>query len=84
MFDIDSWLEKYKEEERIRCPHCNFDASYDGNGFEMYEHGIKISYQGWPDQEDITIECPSCEEEFKIREHVRRTFDTCKVGEEFE
>ena len=84
MIDIDSWVENYREEERIRCPYCNFDVSYNRNSFEMYEHGIEMSYHGWPDQEDITIECPSCGEEFKIREHVRRTFDTCKVGDEFE
>jgi len=81
---IKKYLEKLKEEERIRCPHCNFDNSFDGNGFEMSETGIKISYNGWPDEEDQIIECQECGEKFKVREHVRRTFDTCKVNEEFE
>jgi len=80
----EAWMESYREQERIRCPHCNFDASFDGNGFEMCEAGVKVSYSGYPDEEDQIIECPSCEKPFKIREHVRRTYDTCKIDEEFE
>jgi DNA-directed RNA polymerase subunit RPC12/RpoP len=82
--DFEQYLNNLKEQERIRCPYCNFDCSFDGDGFEMYENGVVISFHGWPDQEDQIISCPECEESFKVREHVRRTFDTCKTDEDFE
>jgi len=84
MFDYDKWLENYKEEQRVRCPYCKFDISYDGDSMIIYENGISVSYHGWPDEKDSIVECPECGETFKVREHVRRTYDTCKDGEDFE
>ena len=83
MFDLKKWLEDYVEQEKVRCPHCKESLSDDIYGSDLYEYGVPISYHGWPDQEDKTIECPFCNQQFKIREHVRRTFDTCKLDEEF-
>lgn len=82
--DLEQMMENWKEQERIRCPHCNFDNSFDSSYHEMYEAGIPISYNGWPDEEDTVVECAECGKEFKVREHVRRTYDTCKPDEEFE
>lgn len=84
MKEIDIILEKYREEKRVRCPYCNHDNSNDRNGYDMYEAGIPMTYHGWPDEEDKNIECFNCGEEFKVREHVRRTYTTCKLDEEFE
>lgn len=83
-FEIDKWLENFKEEERIRCPYCNHDVSNNGDYYAIYEAGLKISYHGWPDEEVQTVECENCMESFKVREHVRRTFDTCKMDGDFE
>lgn len=83
MIDIDKFMENYKEEERVRCPHCQYDLSEDSDYTMMYEQGIPISYLGWPDEEDKIVECPECQNEFKVREHVRRTYDTRKLNEEF-
>jgi len=84
MLDINEWLEKYKEEERVRCPYCNHDVTNDRNGYDSYEAGVPVTYNGWPDEEDKVIQCTLCGEEFKVREHVRRTYNTCKLDEEFE
>jgi len=84
MVNIDSWLDNLREQERVRCPYCNHDVSDDRNGYLMYEVGIPFTYHGWPDEDDKIIECTGCEKEFKVREHVRRTYNTCKLEEEFE
>ena len=83
MFDVDRWFEQYKEEQRIRCPYCNYDISNDSDLIDLYESGVPITYHGWPEDDSIkSVECTNCEKEFKVREHVRRTYDTCKIDEE--
>ena len=83
-FNIDKWIERIKEEERVRCPYCDYSLSDSICMYELYEIGVPVTYHGWLDERDSTIECPECEETFKIREHVRRTYDTCKINEEID
>ena len=74
-------LEAHREEERIRCPHCEHVQNTDSG--DLGDMGL-ITYWGENDREDDTFECEACDQEFRVREDVRRTYDTAKLGENFQ
>lgn len=84
MFNINSYLERMREELKVRCPYCTYDVSNDSDSTEMYEIGIPITYYGHPEGEDAEINCSNCGENFKVRELVRRTFETKRINETFD
>lgn len=84
MIDLDNFRKQWEEDQRVKCPHCSFDVSDDGDSSALYEIGVPITYWGWIDDGIGEVECPECGKKFKVREHVRRTYDTCKVEEDFE
>lgn len=84
--DLEMHLEAFLEESRIRCPHCGHVQELDTT--DLAEYGL-ITYWGEADDggsaENVTeLECQRCEHDFLARENVSRTFDTAKLGEEFD
>lgn len=75
---FEKMLEQMREEEKIRCPHCGLDQKLD---FCDGEYPELVTY--WGGDDSHVLECVECEQEFKVMERVRRTFDVAKIGESF-
>lgn len=76
---IDAMIAERHEDECIRCPHCQHVQDWDSG--DIGDWGL-ITYHG--EDGAVVVECGSCEDHFNVRENVARTFDTAKVGEDFE
>lgn len=74
---VDRMVERMKEEERIRCPHCS--AVYDP--YEMEDERL-VSFWGSEYGEAVEVFCHACEREFYAHEDVRRTFKTGRTEAE--
>ena len=63
---IDKYIEKRREEERLRCPNCNYVENDDEvlNSFITY----------WGEDDPIDFECSNCEAKLLVEERVRRTY----------
>jgi len=76
---LDAMTAAREEAEAIRCPHCQHVQDWDT--CDLGELGL-ITYHG--EDDPTTVWCDGCEREFSAREQVVRTFDTAKIGEDFE
>lgn len=67
----EHWEKQYKESHQIKCPYCDYVLE---DGEEMYPF---ISM--WAEDGEDTCECVSCEKEFRVEEHVDRTWEVSKI-----
>jgi redox-regulated HSP33 family molecular chaperone len=73
--DVEAWLERRREAQKVRCPHCG--EEYD---FTSEDVGL-VTYWGGEDG-PVELDCESCDRTFFAREHVERTFTVGKTMEE--
>lgn len=73
---VEQAMERVGKEREIAtniwCPYCNHQQD------EETKCG-HVSY--WGDDEDKSCLCEECGKEFKVKEHVDRTFETIKEEE---
>jgi hypothetical protein len=62
------------EEHCISCPYCKTLLYGRGTNRIANEMERLITYWGSDEEGDQTMECPECEWEFKVEEHVDRTY----------
>ena len=61
-------LERIERESKIWCPHC-------GDPYEDEENHC-VSYWGQDNDAEYGLACGSCGQEFIVKEHVRRTYES--------
>lgn len=72
---IEQRIKEAEREERIHCPYCgehNMDDDCDHVSYWGYDGG----------ESDRTWYCDECDEEFYVRERVRRTYETFRMDDE--
>jgi len=79
--DIDKYLDdigkKRREDQSIRCPHCN-KLNYDPhNHYSDFELNNLVTY--WGEDGPQEVYCEHCDALFWVKENVERTFDCAKT-----
>ena len=74
-FSLKRFQEQWRREQLVICPWCGHERH---PGFEELEYLITF----WGDDGWQEVECDVCEKTFLAKECVRRTYDSCKPGEE--
>jgi DNA-directed RNA polymerase subunit RPC12/RpoP len=74
-FDIDKWVEDWREARKIRCPYCKQEIDYTSEDIGL------VTYWGGEDG-PVEIWCEHCDRDFFVREHVERTFTVGRSREE--
>ena len=62
--------------DTVKCPHCGHDV--DMTDSDRYPR--HVSY--WGEREPVSEDCPKCEREFYLHEHVTRTWSPGKTPDE--
>ena len=71
MIDMEKFRENWKKEHSVICPHCKKDLT-DDSEFMQY----LITYHGEDGIKEL--QCPCCDENLYIEEHVDRTWSVGK------
>lgn len=76
MLNVDEYLARIKERDRVACPHCGSEVDMT-DGERLQGH---VTY--WGDDAPAAISCDNCDAEFYLKEHVTRYWTVGRTPDE--
>lgn len=76
MTTIEDLLAAMRARDAVHCPHCKGEIDMT-DGERLQGH---VSY--WGEEEPTALNCPKCEVEIYLQEHVKRTWTAGRTPQE--